>query len=436
MRRYLDRQDGARILAGELAPLIDQRPIVVGLPRGGVPVAAEVARALGAPLDVIVVRKLGVPFQTEVGMGAVGEGGVRVLDTDLVRRLGLSSGEVNEIEARERAEVERRAARFRGDIPAVSLEGRVVVIVDDGIATGSTALAAVAVARANGAARVIVAAPVGAPDTLVRLGRVADAVVCPWRPPHFGAVGAYYGDFGPVSEEQVHHLLAASRGIDDETRLVVDGAGLEGELVVPPRARGLVVFAHGSGSSRHSPRNRFVAGLLNDGGFATLLVDLLTPDEALQHATVFDIDLLTTRLLAVVDWVRHEPRTADLPVGLFGASTGAAGALCAAAAAPGEIAAVVSRGGRPDLAGSALGAVQAPTLLIVGARDDVVLTLNEDAAQALTCEHRLVVVPGATHLFEEPGTLEVAANLARAWFLQHLDGDMSPTLARNGSTSA
>jgi putative phosphoribosyl transferase len=312
----------------------------------------------------------------------------------------------------------------------------VVVIVDDGIATGSTALAAVAVARAKGAARVIVAAPVGAPDTLARLGRVADAVVCPWQPPHFGAVGAYYGDFAPVSEEQVQHLLVASRGIDDEARLVVDGAGLEGELVVPARARGLVVFAHGSGSSRHSPRNRYVAGVLNDGGFATLLVDLLTPDEALQHANVFDVDLLTTRLLAVVDWVRHEPRTVDLPVGLFGASTGAAGALCAAAAAPDEIAAVVSRGGRPDLAGPALGAVAAPTLLIVGARDDVVLGLNEDAAQALVCEHRLVVVPGATHLFEEPGTLEVAANLARAWFLQHLEEHESPSLARNGSTSA
>jgi putative phosphoribosyl transferase len=400
-----------------------------------VPVAAEVARALGAPLDVIVVRKVGVPFQTEVAMGAVGEGGVRMLDTELVRRVGLSPDEVNEIEARERIEVERRAARLRGDIPAISLEGRAVVIVDDGIATGSTALAAVAVARARGAARVVVAAPVGAPDSVARLGQVADTVVCPWQPPHFAAVGAYYGDFNPVSEEQVHHLLAASRGIDDEASFVVDGAGLEGDLVVPAHARGLVVFAHGSGSSRHSPRNRFVAEVLNDGGFATLLVDLLTHEEALQHANVFDVDLLTTRLLAVVDWVRHEPRTTDLLVGLFGASTGAAGALCAAAAAPSEVAAVVSRGGRPDLAGSALGAVAAPTLLIVGARDDVVLTLNEQAARELVCEHRVVVVPGATHLFEEPGTLEVAANLARAWFLQHLDGGERAALARDGSTS-
>jgi len=408
------------VLAQELAPLVAERPIVVGLPRGGVPVAFEVARALDLPLDVIVVRKVGVPFQPEVGVGAVGEDGVRILDTDMIRRLGIAPNELAAVEERERAEVVRRATRLRTGLPPVPLEGRVVIIVDDGIATGGTARTAVAVARAHGAARVIVAAPVASREAVALLAKEADAVICPEQPELFGAVGAYYSDFSAVSEDQVVALLAASRVLDGGVRVPLDGVSLDGDLSVPPAARGLIVFAHGSGSSRHSPRNRFVAQVLNEGGLATLLLDLLTTDEALDRSNVFDIDMLTQRLIAAVDWASDAPRTAALPVGLFGASTGAAGALRAAALMPDRVDAVVSRGGRPDLAGSALAAVRAPALLIVGGRDDVVLGLNEDAAEQLTCEHQLVVVPGATHLFEEPGTLETAAGLARAWFLRHL----------------
>ncbi len=408
------------MLAQELAPLVAERPIVVGLPRGGVPVAFEVARALDLPLDVIVVRKVGVPFQPEVGVGAVGEDGVRILDTDMIRRLGIAPNELAAVEERERAEVVRRATRLRTGLPPVPLEGRVVIIVDDGIATGGTARTAVAVARAHGAARVIVAAPVASREAVALLAKEADAVICPEQPELFGAVGAYYSDFSAVSEDQVVALLAASRVLDGGVRVPLDGVSLDGDLSVPPAARGLIVFAHGSGSSRHSPRNRFVAQVLNEGGLATLLLDLLTTDEALDRSNVFDIDMLTQRLIAAVDWASDAPRTAALPVGLFGASTGAAGALRAAAFMSDRVDAVVSRGGRPDLAGSALAAVRAPALLIVGGRDDVVLGLNEDAAEQLTCEHQLVVVPGATHLFEEPGTLETAAGLARAWFLRHL----------------
>ena len=408
------------MLARELAAFAAQEPIVVGLPRGGVPVAYEVARALGAPLEVIVVRKLGVPFQPEVGMGAVGEEGVRVLDVDLVRRLGLSPREVEDVESRERSEVARGAARLRAGVPAISLEGRVVIIVDDGIATGGTARAAVQVARAHGAAAVVVAAPVASREAVALLAREADRVVCPVQPDSFGAVGAYYDDFAPVPEERIPALLAASRVADGPVRVPINGSCLDGDLSVPADPRGLVVFAHGSGSSRHSPRNRFVARALNEGGLATLLLDLLTQDEALDRENVFDIDLLTQRLLVTLDWAAGESRVAALPIGMFGASTGAAGALRVTALSPQRVAAVVSRGGRPDLAGSALREVRAPTLLIVGSRDEQVLELNERAAESLTCEHRIVIVPGASHLFEEPGTLEVAANLARAWFLRHL----------------
>lgn len=193
---------------------------------------------------------------------------------------------------------------------------------------------------------------------------------------------------------------------------------LEGQLVIPADATGIVAFAHGSGSSRHSPRNQFVARSLNEKHVATLLFDLLSPHEERERANVFDIGLLAERLLTATSWARSE--LAALPIGYFGASTGAAAALAAASAPGAGIAAVVSRGGRPDLAGDArLAAVRAPTLLIVGGADDVVLELNREAARHLACEHRLEVVPGATHLFDEPGALEAVAALAGDWFHRH-----------------
>jgi putative phosphoribosyl transferase len=194
---------------------------------------------------------------------------------------------------------------------------------------------------------------------------------------------------------------------------------LEGLLGVPPEARGLVLFAHGSGSSRLSPRNTYVARALRDDAIATLLFDLLTPDEAEDRALVFDVELLARRLREATGWARGQPATQDLPVGYFGASTGAAAALVAAADDP-SIAAVVSRGGRPDLAAPVLSRVEAPTLLIVGGDDRPVIAMNEDALRRLRCEKRLAIVPGASHLFEEPGTLDEVVRLATDWFLRHL----------------
>lgn len=201
---------------------------------------------------------------------------------------------------------------------------------------------------------------------------------------------------------------------------------LDGILSVPVNPRGLVVFAHGSGSSRFSSRNRYVAGVLNKGGLATLLFDLLTAEEhAIDVQTRelrFDIDLLSERMVATVDWLESESIVADLPIGLFGASTGAAAALNAAAARPDRVAAVVSRGGRPDLAMTTLPLVKAPTLLIVGGLDLTVIGMNREAEAALEAPCRVEIVAGATHLFEEPGTLEQAAALACDWFLEHLHG--------------
>ncbi|WP_431046509.1 alpha/beta family hydrolase [Streptomyces sp. P1-3] len=504
---FNDRTDAGRRLAARLERLRDERPIVVGLPRGGVPVAYEVAHVLGAPLDVIIVRKLGVPFHRELGFGAIGEGGARVIHDDIVRMSRASKDELAEVERREEAELDRQARRFRGDRPRLSLAGRTVVVVDDGIATGATAEAACRVARAQGAARVVMAVPVTSPSALGPLSAEADEVVYLSAPAGFAAVGEWYRDFSQTPDEEVMDLLARAaaeqpgpvrdadrEGAEDpedtagpnpnpgpssapdpggpdpdpggpisdpggpgpnpnpnpgpgpdpdpgganpgpEPRPegsaapssaagpatvlipVADGAvRLPGDLTVPEGAPAVVLFAHGSGSSRHSPRNRAVAQELNRAGLATLLFDLLTPEEEIDRANVFDIGLLAGRLTEVTRWARR----ASVPVCYFGASTGAAAALRAAAEPGADIAAVVSRGGRPDLAGDdRLPHVAAPTLLIVGGRDTTVLDLNRQAQARLRCENRLSVVPGAGHLFEEPGALRAVSDLALEWFRAH-----------------
>jgi pimeloyl-ACP methyl ester carboxylesterase len=199
-----------------------------------------------------------------------------------------------------------------------------------------------------------------------------------------------------------------------------DSLELEGVLVIPPKPQGIVVFVHGSGSSRHSPRNKFVAQVLQKEGFATLLFDLLTEKEDENYETRFDIDLLTRRLMAATKWVRAQPHLKILKIDYFGASTGAAAALFAAADLGNEICAIVSRGGRPDLALQVLGKVKAPTLLIVGGRDEQVIELNGKALKELKRDKKLEIIPGATHLFEEPGALEKVARLAVNWFKKYL----------------
>jgi len=209
-----------------------------------------------------------------------------------------------------------------------------------------------------------------------------------------------------------------------EAQIQAGRAVLPGNLHLPQGAGALVLFAHGSGSSRHSPRNQFVARILNDAGLATLLFDLLTPEEEAADVRTrehrFNISLLAERLVHATKWAKQQPQTRDLRIGYFGSSTGGAAALVAAVDVPQDVGAVVSRGGRPDLAGEALPKVQAPTLLIVGGNDDIVIELNEQARDRMHCEVKLEIIPGATHLFEEPGTLEKVAKLASDWFSLHL----------------
>jgi len=429
---FSNRVDAGRQLAQQLTHLRGKDLVVLGLPRGGVPVAFEVAEALDAPLDVIVVRKLGVPFQAELAMGAIGEGGARVLDTEVLAHTGVTAGDLEAVERRERAQLDARVARFRRGRERIDLSGRTVIIVDDGIATGSTARVACNVARHLGAANVILAVPVGPADTIRDLPE-ADEVVCVSMPERFVAVGYHYRDFSPTSDEEVIVLLDSAarrqwgrRAIGDgpdcdvDVEIPVGEVTLDGHLHLPEPVSGVVVFAHGSGSSRYSPRNRFAASVLYRAGLGTLLLDLLTPKEEGNRANVFNIGLLASRLTAATEWLGRCPETAGCLVGYFGASTGAGAALWAAAEAGTGISAVVSLGGRPDLAGPRLADVRAPTLLIVGSADEVVLDLNRKARTQLRCPSELAVVDGATHLFEEPGTLAEAALQASGWFSRYL----------------
>ncbi len=429
---FHDRQEAGQVLAERLSVLRPSDPVVLGIARGGVVVAAEVARALRAPLDVTVVRKLGVPWHPELGFGALGEDGVVVLNDALIEATGLSPEDVEGVVRIERAELERRVRRYRGDRPPVALRGRTAIVVDDGIATGSTIRAALEAVRRRGPDRLILAVPVAPPRTVRALRGDVDELVVVGSDEPFLAVGQFYDTFPQTSDDEVTALLAAAPAPIAGARTTrIQEARMPwrsrsgrsrsvGDLTLPPDPVGVVLFAHGSGSSRFSPRNRAVAGRLRSDGLGTLLLDLLTPDEERDRAKVFDIELLADRLEAAARSVRDDPRTAGLPIAYFGASTGAAAALVAAADPAVPVEAIVSRGGRPDLAGVVLGAVTAPTLLIVGGDDPVVLGLNRDAASALRCEHRIEVIPGATHLFEEPGALERVADLASGWFVRHL----------------
>ena len=434
--RFRDRLTAGALLAKRLSNLRAAHPLVLGIPRGAVPMACAIAEALDADLDVVLIRKVGAPGNAEFAAGAVSESG-EVVVNPAAAGLGIDHDYIAREAAVQLETLRARRAGLSAVHTPVDPAGRVVVVVDDGSATGSTMLAALQVLRRSKPKWLVAAMAVAPPETVHRIAEVADDVVCLHAPADFRAVGQFFDEFTTVTDEQVveslrefHRRRAAKKGATPpsataaerrfDVRISVGRASLEGELVVPTGARGIVLFAHGSGSSRKSPRNTFVAERLQRRGLATLLTDLLTEEEDLVRRNRFDIDLLTKRLEEATHWIGKRGDVGRLPIGYFGASTGAACALRAAADLPHRVGAVVSRGGRPDLAEAALERVHAPTLLIVGGADDVVIDLNRAALARLTCEKKLEIVPGATHLFEEVGALEQVAELAAAWFEAHL----------------
>ena len=433
---FSGRDDAGRRLASELLKHSFDEPVVFALPRGGVPVAAEVAEALGAPLELIMVRKIGAPRNPEVALAAIVEGDPpeRVLNEEVLRQSGADQAYLERETEQQVAEMQRRRARYLGNRQRADARGKTAIVVDDGLATGATMKAALIALRRWGAARVVVAVPVAPASEIPALRQLADEVICIIADPYFRGVGGAYADFHQLTDEETIGYLRRAWTVTDladegpmlSRTATIPPHGLQGDLVVPPDPRGIIIFAHGSGSSRLSPRNGKVAKQLNDLGFATLLMDLLTETEAADRRNVFDIPLLAERLLEADMWVAAEPELAELPLGLFGASTGAGAALLAASELGARISAVVSRGGRPDLAAPRLSEVTAPTLLIVGGNDLQVLDLNRRALADLRCEKLLRIVPGAGHLFEAPGELEVVTEMAGAWFQHYLTRAETP----------
>jgi predicted phosphoribosyltransferase/dienelactone hydrolase len=417
---FRDRDDAARQLASALEPYKASRPVVLAIPCGGV--------AIG--------RKLGAPGNPELAIGAVDERGLTMLN-EYARWAGVDEAYIQEEAKRQLALIRIRRARYGSGDAGPDLAGRTVIVVDDGLATGSTMIAALKAARAQLPAQLVCALPVAARDSLAHVARFADAVVCLATPSPFRAVSRYYSNFPAVDDAQVVALLAPSQPAAGLSRSAVEirvaDVLLDADLASPAHARGLVILADGSGSSRANSRNRSVATELNARGFVTLILDLLTEREDRDRNAHLDIPLLAQRLQAAVQWARAHADEHALPFGLFGAGTGSAAALVVAADRTGDIAAVVSWSGRPDLAGvQRLARVQAPTLLIAGGADDAVLYLNRIARAAMRATVELAVIPNATNRIEEPGALEQAASRAGDWFARWLDGSAAMPRSASG----
>jgi putative phosphoribosyl transferase len=430
---YADRAAAGKAVATAVAALGDvtrRRDVVVlGLPRGGIPVARAVADQLGAPLEAIVARKLGVPGLGEVAFGAIAEGRREIVEDSVRWYLGLPRRVVAPIVLRERRELDRRARLYRAGAPLPALRGRTVVLVDDGLASGATLRAAALAVRRERPARLIAAVPVASAMHRDDVRATVDELVATATPEPFETVSVWYDDFAPVTDAEVLRLLGrssdgsamaaeASRDGTDEHEIGIlvgrdetgDPGRMIGDLGLPnARPTGLVILAHGGGSSRNSYRNRYLAARLRQAGWATMRVDLLLEREQAEDAVDgdarFDIPRIATRLLRAVEWAAQESVPGARRIVLFGASTGAAAALVVAATRPDLVIGVVSRGGRVDLAGPALRAVRASVFLIVGGADADTLERTRESAPRLAGPSRLTVIPGAGHTFEEPGAL-------------------------------
>jgi putative phosphoribosyl transferase len=449
MKPFADRRQAGRQLAAAVRSALiggpgGSAPVVAGLPRGGVPVAAEVATALDAPLDVLLVRKVGVPFQPELAMGAVGEGDLRVVDQRLIASLGITAEQLAGAIGPERLYLDWVGRRLRESRPPVPLAGRTVVVVDDGFATGATAAVACRAARAKGAAHVLAAAPVGSHEAVQRLLHEADQVVVLHQPRRFVAVGRWYVDFSQISEQEVVELLLAAghpadrpapagapTGAKDgaadgapgqariHRRAMEQTAGdvvLELRLADPADPVGLVVLVSGSDTARHGPEQRTLADLLNRDGWSTVLVDPVVPADRRGYRAD-DVPRLAARLADVLAAVHGRHRQ------LYLLGTGIGAAACLALAARPERGrpepdGVVSWGGRPDLLGPEPVTLRTPVLLVVSDRDEALLRVGREAAARLGPAAELVVVPGDDDS-ADPHLRAAVVDRAVHWFRTH-----------------
>lgn len=417
---FADRSEAGRRLAERLRPFMIEDPLVLALPRGGVPVGAELARHLDADLDVLVVHRLGLPEQPEVGVGAIAENGRVLYDDRALARMRLPRRALEGNVAAERAELDRMRRAYRGDRPLPRITGRDCVVVDDGSATGGTARAALRMLRQEEPAKLVLAVPVASHEAVELLREEADALVVLGVPDNFREVGEWYRDFGGVSDDRVREILAEHGGDrvrPARSRAVRVPSGelvLDGDLTVVQSPRGAVVTASGEG--RGDPRRRAAAAALQRSGYTTLVLDLCAEGE---HTEKADAALLGGRLADAIAWLRDSEGVGGAPVGVVGDGAAAPAALVAAALRPGDVAAVVAHGGRVDLADTHLRDVRAPALVLLESRDSFFRELGEWARARMGAPSDLRVVSGAEQLFRG-AEWRPAAVEALDWFDRHL----------------
>ncbi|MBI5949434.1 MAG: alpha/beta fold hydrolase [Chloroflexi bacterium] len=425
MVTFQDRDDAGRRLGELLKQRGLKRPLVLGIPRGGVPVAAQVARAVEGELGVVVARKVGAPYQPELAIGAVTADGVAWINEPLAADTGAGKDYLDREIAGQAAEARRREAVFDGHRRG-AVSGRPVIIVDDGIATGATALAAARSMRKAGAKPLIVAVPVGPPHTLDLLKQEADEVICLHEEPDFWAIGQFYVDFHPMEDREVLDVLAAfpAAAPDGTVEAFIrrDGVELAARLRLPGGRAPVVVFVHGLGSSKDSPRNVVIAERLVDAGIAALLFDLSGHGESTagRHE---GIEAYVDDLVAAVAWVKEQPGIDAEHLAIAGSSLGAVVALQAVQSGRVKPAALVLRA--PPADPEEFRGLTVPALLLVGSDDP--LLEQACGAAGVSPSVRLQVAPGASHLFEEPGTLELATDATVSWLRGQL---AAPAAAR------
>ncbi|GAA1115449.1 phosphoribosyltransferase family protein [Nocardiopsis composta] len=422
---FTDRAEAGRGLAERVRPFAVTDPVVLALPRGGAPVGAELAHRLGIPLDVLLVRKIGLPGHPEFGVGAIAEDGHACLDHAALARHHVSPSALTSTVEAEREELRRRLQVYRGGRPGPVLTGRDVIVVDDGAATGGTARAALRMVRRRRPARLVLAVPVASPSALQALRTEADETVVLSAPENFQAVGEWYRDFEQLTDSEVTALLAeAVTPGEAETGWTVHieagGVRLDGDLAAPEKVRGAVLL--GLGHERHAAQQRAVAAAMRDAGFATLLLDLVTPQEweESQGAPEIGPGELGARLAEGVRWLRGSTDLAGPRVALFGSGAAAPAALAAAAAIPADVGAVAVLGGRIDMAEEHLPGVRAPTLVLVPGDDSFIRELTEWAVGRMPVPAELRVVPGAEGLLPGGEEGRAVGGAAAEWFARHL----------------
>lgn len=436
---YADRHDAGRRLAALLHDRRFEDPLVIGIARGGMPVAAEVARALGAPLDIVIVRKIGVPWNPELAIGAVAEGELVMVDEQAAAQLHLSAQEVDAAVARALEELAAAIARLRRGRPRIGVRGRSVILVDDGLATGRQAQAAIAALRSRGALHITLALPVGAPESVQALSHSVDEALCAATPQHLRAIGDWYEDFRPTSDEEMLALLCEHAGAARRSALIGSAAPkASGELVVPWSApgHGVIVFAPADRAPAEADLAAHLAMALQHAGFATLTLAGARSDRAQPQDARRDVQRTAQLTREATDWLRSQPESARLPIGYLGSGTAAAGALVAASRLRSAVGALVAYAPRLELTGGAIALLEAPTLLIVPEQDRELIALCHAAREAMQCESRVALAPGRSPLALAESAREPLAALIIDWFARHISETPQPPRAGSYACSA